>query len=117
MKVKNVILFKFKKYIRDYSFKNFLIFLSILCYDRSYGDILANESLFSEILDKADFCVYGEIVSTSSSKDNFEMLFTVEEILLNSISEKQIKILSKVSNGFSLPEEPYLNRGEKIILF
>ncbi|MCP5375418.1 MAG: HEAT repeat domain-containing protein [Rickettsiaceae bacterium] len=114
MKVNLYKYFCSKKHLLQSSF--ILIVLFLVNHNEAWADFSEKEYSFSSLITNADLIVTGEIDSVQLTVENYEMIFHAEDILYNSESRKQFKILSKTKNGFRLPEEPYLERGGKYLL-
>lgn len=95
----------------------FLIFLSFASQCEIFAEISPKDYLFSNLLASADAVVTGKVNSVQSDDNKYEMIFEVEDNLSNDVSQKQINIISKITNGFRLAEEPYLETGKKYLLF
>lgn len=84
---------------------------------KSYCDMSSKQFQLSSLLKSSMLVAKGKIVLVTSDDNYYKMSFSVEDILMGTMSSNKIEVVSRFKNGFRLEDEPYLEEGKEYILF
>ncbi|KAF0152055.1 MAG: hypothetical protein FD143_1423 [Ignavibacteria bacterium] len=84
---------------------------------KSYCDMSSKQFQLSNLLKNSQLVVKGKIVQVKSDDNYYKMSFSVEDLLIGTMSSNKIEVVSRFKNGFRLEDEPYLEEGKEYILF
>ena len=92
------------------------VIILLMFFTTGYTDLSERAFSFSSLLKKSDFIVAGMVIDVKIGPDKYIMTFKVDEYITGNDAE-YINILVPMNNGFYIPDEAYIEKGRKALLF
>lgn len=91
--------------------------LIFLFYSLNHAELTERAFRFSSLFSNSDLIVVGIVEDVKTEQSAYLMNFKIENCIGESIINDKIEILTPIANGFYIPDEPYLEKNNRYLLF